>query len=379
MSELPRRRVLVYTSTLLPTTQRFILDQAIGLSRWDVRMAGRTVAVRGLDVAHLAAVPDQLPLGRTREAIQKTTRRVPALAAAVSTTDPDLLHAHFLTAGFDVLGTLRPVDRPLVVTAHGFDATWSLWRRARPRAEVALHSLLRRRLLASPAWFVAVSTYIAERLLQLGARPDRVLVHHTGVDIGQIVARPHANGNGILYVGRLVEKKGIFDLLSAAELLARTGRPQHIRVMGDGPLRADAERVASRAGLEIDFCGLRPHEEILEAMASAAVLCAPSRTARDGDAEGFGMVLAEAQASGTPVVATRCGGMVDAVDHGRTGLLVPEASPAALAEALGSLLADEDRRQAFGDAGAKFARERFDLRKQNRRLEDIYDHVCETG
>jgi colanic acid/amylovoran biosynthesis glycosyltransferase len=107
----------------------------------------------------------------------------------------------------------------------------------------------------------------------------------------------------------------------------------------------------------------------------ARVLCNPSVTAADGDSEGFGMVFTEAQAMGTPVVSHLHGGIPEAVCHGETGLLAPERDVAALATHLHRLLTDNVFWQACSRRATRWVRERFDLRKQTRLLEHIYDEV----
>lgn len=85
------------------------------------------------------------------------------------------------------------------------------------------------------------------------------------------------------------------------------------------------------------------------------------------------MVLAEAQATGLPVVATRCGGMIDAVDDGRTGSLVEEGNERELAHAIEAVMRDDDRRARFGASARSWVIENFSLERQNAALEDIYD------
>jgi glycosyltransferase involved in cell wall biosynthesis len=88
------------------------------------------------------------------------------------------------------------------------------------------------------------------------------------------------------------------------------------------------------------------------------------------------MVLAEAQATGLPVVATRSGGIVDAVDHGRTGILVPEGDLDALTRALERLVTDDHLRTRMGADGRTWVVERFDLARQTARLEALYDSIA---
>ncbi|MEX2293209.1 MAG: glycosyltransferase [Acidimicrobiales bacterium] len=371
------RRVLVYVPRVLPLSLTFVADQARSLRRWHPELVGRERLPGGLVVDDLLAPEMRETSGPTSpipRMMGQVTRRAPLLREVVARTHPELIHAHFLTGGFDVVATLPAPPCPLVVTAHGFDATWY----GRPprtlRPEQWLHGVLRRRLVRRPVHFVAVSHFIRDQLLRFGAPADRVVVHHTGVDTSYFTPpEPGAERRGILFVGRLVEKKGVFDLLEAVARLRADGIAPPVEIIGDGPVRADVERFVARERLDVRLRGAQPREEVRAAMQRAAVQCNPSRTAPNGDREGFGMVLAEAQATGLPVVASSSGGMVDAVDDGRTGLLVPEADPVAVSDALRRCLLEDGLHARLSAAARPWVVERFDLARQAAVLEDLYD------
>lgn len=374
------RTVLVYTPEALPISQPFVADQARNLVRWHPTLVARHRLVDGLDVDDLLS--DEMftsegrvgPAGRVR---RRLTRRIPPLARTAGRLRPDLVHAHFLTGGFDVLGSIRPLSCPVVVTAHGFDATWFGAPPRSWRPDRWLHGLLRQRLVRAPVHFVAVSQFIRDQLVGLGAPPAFVHVVHTGVDCGRFVEPDSGRArSGILFVGRLVAKKGPLDLLEAVATLRAKGVAAPVQVIGDGPLRSELENYSVRHRLDIRFSGACSREQVLEAMQSSALLCAPSATAPSGDREGFGMVLAEAQATGMPVVATKSGGIIDAVADDRTGLLVREGDPQALASALERCLTDGELYRRLSDAARPWVTERFDLRRQAARLEDLYDEVA---
>lgn len=377
-----RPTVLVYSTGVLPYSQTFVADQARALRRWDPILVGRTRLRRGLDVADLvAAEMEDLPApSRARSVRSRVTRRVPVLRSVAERVQPALIHAHFLTGGFDVTSTLRPLPCPVIVTAHGFDVTWA----GSPPASLDpahwLHGYLRRRLLREPVYFVAVSSFIRGELLRRGAPADRVIVHHTGVDTSYFKPGDATDGatpsGAILFVGRLVEKKGVRDLLEAVARLRSHGLEVPVEVIGDGPERGSIERFARRERLDVRMRGIQPRGEVRSAMRRAALVCAPSKVSRGGDREGFGMVLAEAQATGTPVVATRSGGIVDAVDDGRTGILVDEGDTEELARALRACFTDDELRLRLADAARPWVRERFDLARQTSRLESIYRNVA---
>jgi len=172
---------------------------------------------------------------------------------------------------------------------------------------------------------LAASTALADAARALGAR--EVAVIPSGVAIPDRVGPPEEPPH-VLYVGRLSAEKGILDLVEAAR-----GLP--LRVVGDGPLRS---HVPDAAGF-VAPGALGPWYE------RAAVVAVPSRR------EGYGVVAREAMAWGRPVVASAVGGLLDAVDDGVTGVLVPPGDVRALRSALERLLGDAELRARLGAAG----------------------------
>jgi glycosyltransferase involved in cell wall biosynthesis len=200
---------------------------------------------------------------------------------------------------------------------------------------------------------VSASTALAEDARSLGARDVRV--------IGQRVRIPYGVGEPddpphVLYVGRLSEEKGVRELAEAAN-----GMP--LVVVGDGPLRAILPQAV----------GFVPPAELGPYYERASVVVVPSRR------EGFGMVAREAMAHGRPVVATAVGGLVDAVEDGVTGVLVPPGDDAALRAALERLLGDAELRRTLGTAARERALHTASPSAFAERLLEIYRASCSVG
>ncbi len=251
---------------------------------------------------------------------------VPGLLAsfvrAARRVDADLLHAHWLPAGW----VAERSGKPYVVQVWGTDV--ELARRV-PR--------LARRVLRGARLVIAASNDLAQRARALGAVNVRVIP--SGVDLPAQVGA-EADPAEVLYAGRLSPEKGVLELLEAAQGL-------NLVVAGDGPLR---DRVPSARGFV-------QHDELQQLYARAAVVACPSRR------EGFGVACLEAMAHGRPVVATRVGGLLDLVVDGETGIVVPPRDPTALRSALERLLADADLRRRLGTAGRDRARSHFSWEK----------------
>jgi glycosyltransferase involved in cell wall biosynthesis len=247
---------------------------------------------------------------------------VPALLAgfvrAARRVDADLLHAHWLPAGW----VAAQSGKPYVVQVWGTDV--ELARRA---------PWLARRVLRGARLVIAASNDLAERAKALGARDVRVIP--SGVELPEGVGN-EAEPAEVLYAGRLSPEKGVLELLEAA-------RGLNLVVAGDGPLR---DRVPFARGFV-------EHDELHHLYARAALVACPSRR------EGFGVACLEAMAHGRPVVATRVGGLLDLVVDGETGIVVPPRDPGALRSALDRLLADPELRRRLGLAGRERARTLF--------------------
>ncbi|MEY3492931.1 MAG: hypothetical protein RL413_349, partial [Actinomycetota bacterium] len=143
-----------------------------------------------------------------------------------------------------------------------------------------------------------------------------------------------------------------------------------------GPLRREMESLARDLGVESRWTGAIPADRVRAELNRATVLLAPSTVSPDGQREGLGLSLVEAQASGIPVVASRSGGIPEAVRDGVTGLLAEEGAVEETAEHVLRLLRDVDLRRRLGEAGQRHARDEFDLGEQSLKLARIYETTC---
>jgi glycosyltransferase involved in cell wall biosynthesis len=237
---------------------------------------------------------------------------------AARRVDADLVHAHWLPAGWVAART----GKPYVLQVWGTDV--ELARRV-PRVA--------RGVLRGARLVIAASTALAEQARSLGAREVRVIP--SGVDLPELEGE-EAEPPEVLYAGRLSPEKGVLELVEAT-------RGLNLVVAGDGPLR---ERVPGARGF------VAP-EELDRLYSRAAVVACPSRR------EGFGVACLEAMAHARPVVATSVGGLRDLVVDGETGLVVPPRDAPALREALERLLGDRELRRRLGAGGRERARLHF--------------------
>ena len=203
-------------------------------------------------------------------------------------------------------------------------------------------------------------------------------MHYIGIDRQHFQPRmDQVREPLVLFVGRLVEKKGGEYLVRAMAAVQRQLPNVQLVLIGDGPLRSHLQSLARQLTVRTQFLGKQSPDQVRHWMNRAQVFCGPSIIARSGDAEGFGMVFAEAQAMGLPVASFATGGIPEAVIHGETGLLAPEKDTEQLAKNLMRLLEDTELRQRFALAGQAHVATKFDLKKNTRQLETIYDDVID--
>jgi glycosyltransferase involved in cell wall biosynthesis len=291
------------------------------------------------------------------------------------------------TGRFDVLHAFWPIPHgllglaarsasgvPLVCTFFGAELSWVgkdlpflspiLRRIARSSDGVTTNSLHTARLLARYA-----GEDIAPAVVPFGAaveatreipayRPDP--------------SRPFE----MLFVGRLVERKGVHRLLDAVARFPKA-RAARLHLVGDGPDRAALQARAEAHGLHdrVIFHGFVSEEEKRRRLASCDVLVLPAVIDAKGDTEGQGVVLLEAMTFGKPVAASRVGGIVEAVEDGVTGLLVPPDDPHALASALFAVMDDIPRARRMGVAGRFVVEQRFSWEAIAGSLESVYHRV----
>jgi glycosyltransferase involved in cell wall biosynthesis len=181
----------------------------------------------------------------------------------------------------------------------------------------------------------------------------------------------------LLFSGRLIQRKGVQYLLRAMPLIL-SKRPVRLVVTGDGHCRAEWEALTRELGLNghVEFAGFVSNEKLGELFRSCSVYVHPAIYDDRGDTEGLGVVLIEALRNRKPVVASQVGGIGDVIKDDRTGLLVPEKNPEAIAQAVLRILADPALARRLGEEGFAFATRYFDWELITDQLEAVYRRVC---
>jgi colanic acid/amylovoran biosynthesis glycosyltransferase len=298
------------------------------------------------DLAH-GAILENLRARRSRwlQVPPFLLAEVVAMRRAVRRHRPDVVHVHWVVPqGVAALVGARGV--PWLVTTLGGDV-YGL--------RDPLSRALKSRVLRRAGAVTTMNADMRERLVALGAPPERTSVLPMGADLDSVRAATAGvtpEAGALLFVGRLAEKKGVPVLLEALRRLP-ADLDWSLDVIGDGPLQQRLEKLA--AGLPVRFLGRRGRAELSAALARASVVVVPSVPTASGDQDGLPVALLEAMGSGTAVVASRLPGIDEAIEDGVSGLLVPPGDPDALAAALTRVLTDDDLRERLGRAASQAA------------------------
>lgn len=271
---------------------------------------------------------------------------IAAVRAQLTGSRYDVVEAHIAyPTGLIALPVARFVRGRLVLFAHGSDVM-IIPGRSRLHAQLAAFVYARADLV------VANSEFIRQELLRR-FHPRRTVVISPGVAPAHFAATNEGpRGDVILYVGRLVDAKGVDILLEAFAELSLPP-PWRLEIVGDGPMKTQLEAQARRLGVDVCFLGALPPAMVRERMAHAAVVAVPSTWH-----EPLGLVPLEAMAAGALVVASGVGGMLETVLDGETGFTVPAGDAKGVAGGLAravEMLSRDDELTAMRDAASKMA------------------------
>ena len=316
----------------------------------DQAVAGPPLRVRGYAPWERLAGGPEVAYAPALEALSV------GLAMARDPVAADVVHTHTWYVGLGGMLTQAIHDLPLVVTLHSLEPLRP-WKADQLGTGYAVSTWAERLAVERAERVIAVSAQMrADILSHFQVAPERVVVIHNGVDADafrrtearEVLARHQVREPYVLFVGRISEQKGIFQLLEAARAL-----PDEVSLVlcassPDTPELAARLQAAVAGRPRVQWINaMLPVSEVVQLYSHAAVFACPSIY------DPFGLINLEAMACGTPVVASRVGGIPEVVVDGETGWLVPPGDPAALAEALRVSLADPTRARRMGEAGRR--------------------------
>jgi len=378
--------VLIFRADLLPPSETFIAAQARALRRFSRCFTGLRLEPCGLPLDPCETVVLTTGNGLAdklrRRLFMESGASAPDFLRALERRRPVLLHAHFAVDAALALPLHKQLNLPLLVTLHGYDIT------STPQALrhfAAGRVFLRRRseLIERARYFVCVSEHIRQQALERGFPEEKLRTLPIGVDLDFFRPDPLRSRSDdplVLFIGRLVEKKGCSHLIRAMSFVQKRHPQAKLAIIGDGPLmeklhlqaRAELSGNSGQHGSRYVFLGWQPPRVVRDLMYRASVLAAPSIVAQTGDSEGLPINLCEAQAIGLPIVAFRGPGVAEAIIENETALLTEPDRDAEMAQAICTVLDDPALAGSLAAAGRRRTEEHFSLAVQTARLEDLY-------
>ncbi len=352
-----------------------MLAQANNLRRYNPYYAGiQHTGGLALPKDRLCSIAGRGLYGAAAARCFKLTGISPNFLAKLRRTHPALMHAHFEESGMAALPLTRALNIPLITTFHGYDATANQINSGPRRILNKIYARQRRRLQREGSIFVAVSEFIRQKLIERGYPAERIVTVAIGVDVDMFTPQQKEPATPmVLFVGRMVEKKGVTYLLQAMVEVVKDCKDARLVLIGEGPLMSTLKKEASALKLpNVNFMGSCDLATVRQQMSLASMLAAPSVTAASGDSEGLPIVVCEAQAMGLPVVGTYHAGIPEIVRHEHNGFLVPERAVPELAKNILRLVNQPLLRREMGLAARKNVCLNFNLKTQTARLEEHY-------
>ena len=284
-----------------------------------------------------------------------------------------LIHAHWLLPqGLAALLACRLIKPPppLLCTSHGGDLFG---------LQGTLLNKLKRLILTHSTAVTVVSRAMLDEVIKIEADCNKVHVIPMGVDLKSrfVPAESRSNNNSLLFVGRLVEKKGLYYLIHAMPMILKKNPQTSLIIAGDGPEKVNLKKMCEKLGISahVRFLGAIKNELLPARYQTSDVVVFPSVILDDGDQEGFGLVLVEALGCECATVVTDLPAMQDIIVDGKTGFVVPQKNIRKLAEKIILLLDDQVLRESLGREGRRLVLKNYDWNIIARQYADLIESM----
>ena len=295
------------------------------------------------------------------------------LASLLERRGADLMHIYFGHTGVHLLPFIEQWDKPCVVSFHGADVA--------VKEDIAHYPAKLRHLFEVVPLVFARSQSLADRLSEFGCPPEKLRINRTGVPLDEfpfVDRQAPTDGHWrVMQACRLIPKKGVATSLRAFAIFKKDHPQAKFYIAGKGPLQPELEMLAAGLGIfkDVHFVGFLSQSKLMELYASSHLFLHPSEMPPDENQEGVPNSILEAMATGLPVAATQHGGIPEAVEHGRTGWLVPEEDHIALANAMQEIARSPRVLTEMGLRAREAVIKRFAQEAQIDQLEWFYEEA----
>lgn len=283
----------------------------------------------------------------------------------------DVVFGNYGISASHLVPACKALNIPLVAIFHGHDAT--------DRKLLSQYQKRYLKLFAYASYIVAVSEEMRQRLIKLGANPNKTRLVPYGINTSMF--QPETNvftEKKLLAVGRFTAKKGPLHTINAFYQVLQKFPDATLTMVGKkGGLYFECEKRVNELGIQnsVLFTGILSQDEIAKLMKTSLAYVQHSITAPNGDMEGTPLSILEASASGLPVVSTLHGGIKEAIIHGKTGFLVEETDEEAMAKYIIKLCANPEWAKEMGLNGRKHIQENYQQKEQIKKLFNIVEEA----
>jgi len=298
-------------------------------------------------------------------------RETAAIQSILTEENCLLLHVFFGNVAIHLLPLLRKLSIPLVVSIHGADVASEFSRGGQRKALEEVFSLSER--------VVCRSESLRQRIVDLGCPAEKTALGRTAVPETKFQVRTPPESEQWVFVQacRMVPKKGLETTLRAFAHFLQKYPNSHLHLAGDGPLLSELEKLVQRRGLtsSVTLHGFLSQDKLCDLLQQAHVFIHPSEDPGDGNVEGIPNSMLEAMMSGLPVLATRHGGIPEAVTNGKEGILVEEKDAEGLGQAMEKIAQTQGDLEKMSQAAREKVMEQFSQEKRTVQLAALYEEV----
>jgi colanic acid/amylovoran biosynthesis glycosyltransferase len=295
------------------------------------------------------------------------------LSSLLERRGADLMHIYFGHTGVHLLPFIEQWKKPCLVSFHGADVA--------VKQDIVNYPAKLRGLFNAVPLVLARSQSLANRLMQFGCPREKLRINRTGVPLDEfpLVERqaPPNRRWRIMQACRLIPKKGVATSLRAFAVFKKDFPNAEFFIAGKGPLQSELEMLAAGLGVsnDVHFVGFLSQSKLLGLYLSSHLFLHPSETPPDENQEGIPNSILEAMATGLPVLATRHGGIPEAVEHGQSGVLVQEEDYVGLARSMKEIANNPSVLYQMGMSARMAVSARFEQEGQARLLESFYEEA----
>jgi len=384
MSDQKKNRILVYNDSFFITSQTFIYYQVQSLSeKYEVDLLGlKFVNPHGYEIDSFRTHEISLPKNTFEKAVSKmyresfnsplnlNPRSYVRLRKLFKKNSYSAIHAHFGYNGLNILKHAKKCRLPLVVTFHGYDASRML-------SDETYKNRLPE-LFEYASAIILVSRHMIETLnLERWLDKVKIIPCTVDPDVFEIRRENSTNGIKILHSGRLVDKKGVPDLIKVFRNLRRRYDTIELHIVGDGKKLERCKELVQKFKLDknVTFYGAVSHDDVKNILSKADIFVLNSRVGDDGDMEGTPVTLLEAMCSKVPVISTRHAGIPDVIEDGVNGLLVDERDNEGLEDALSTFIENPELRQNCAENARNTVLKEYTVDRMKEKLIQVFQSL----